>query len=381
MWDSSAEPGPMTWEQVRIRCGMTTKRAMRMTMRKMKRPKRLRTSIAGKPWSKGEQQRKRKKRVGRSALVRDSERSDRSTLPPRTLSRKAARSRAAKARQTAALASKSILKAKATRGDAALSGLSGEEEEDKVVSSLTATSQSTRLDPKIFESVFGSAASLQGNGSEISNRPTTAGELAEALKERRQVHRAEKERKNREGGVVRGRDGESMKRLRDGRTVVRSAAAPRIDLPGSHEDANPDRMTRHHEEREDILLPQPVSFRAGETRPAARSRAFLKRSLKLYSAEQAARKAVKERARKTNVKGTATPKKTTDDPLGMEDPAFLPGGEFYKGDKKLTGKRGKRGRAPVPKKDSAFGRSASSHAAFGRTANQGPALLFSASAF
>jgi hypothetical protein len=71
-------------------------------------------------------------------------------------------------------------------------------------------------------------------------------------------------------------------------------------------------------------------------RPDAKARAFLKRRLGMAAKAEAPAQKKK-------------PKKTTDDPLGLEDPAFMPGGEFYKG-KSLTGKRARGGGAKAKPK-------------------------------
>jgi hypothetical protein len=202
--------------------------------------------------------------------------------------------------------SKSKKQAKAFAAEGAL--------DDAAASSSAPSSSASRLDPALFASVFAAEKPLGG----ASSSAPTAKELEERRRAAREARREEREQLKRAGGVVRGRDGEPMKRLKDGRTVVRAL------VPLESEAAS------DGEER----LAAPTS---GPTaRPDAKARAFLKRRLGMAAKAEAPAQKKK-------------PKKTTDDPLGLEDPAFMPGGEFYKG-KSLTGKRARGGGAKAKPK-------------------------------
>ncbi|PWN25059.1 hypothetical protein BDZ90DRAFT_76271 [Jaminaea rosea] len=127
-------------------------------------------------------------------------------------------------------------------------------------SSPSSSSSAARLDPSLFHSYF--------------SQPPSASAPKSILKP-----------------ASKGRDGRPMRRLKDGRTVVRALAGQKED-----EDDETDKLARRRGER---FIGEKLGLRGaagGETTTTAG----------------------KARAEKRD----------EDDPLGLGDPAFLPGGEF-----------------------------------------------------
>lgn len=67
---------------------------------------------------------------------------------------------------------------------------------------------------------------------------------------------------------------------------------------------------------EETLAPPPP-LEATQMLPNARNRAFRKNKLGL-----------REKSREARVEGVKAPARTEEDPLGLQDPAFMKGGEF-----------------------------------------------------
>ncbi|PWN19229.1 hypothetical protein BCV69DRAFT_48069 [Microstroma glucosiphilum] len=215
----------------------------------------------------------------------------------------------------------------------------------------SSSSSSARLDPALFKAYFSSnAASTSNLKSSLKKTaplaPPTQAELREAREQRKAIKVAKRRREERRGGVVKGRDGLPMRRLGDGRTVVRS-----LDPAGRRAGAG---AGAHHEAAAKGLqeLPKelylPISSARGGAEEgdltnalaAQKSKRFLKRKLGTGSSPLTPTSSSSSATTLEKQKKAAT---SADDPLGLEDPAFLPGGEFAHL-ASLTGKKKKRGR-------------------------------------
>jgi len=147
-----------------------------------------------------------------------------------------------------------------------------------------------RLDPALFAAAFahtGDAAAREVLRGERATAPPAARRAAPA----------------------RGLDGRPMTRLHGERTIVRTLDD--ADAPSLSDDAD-----------------APLSYEAlGVQRPraAARERAYKKRKLGLRAKDVRASVLGPPRASKA----APTPRPDRDDPLGLHDPAFEKGGEFY----------------------------------------------------
>jgi len=176
---------------------------------------------------------------------------------------------------------------------------------------------SNRLDPSLFAEVFAKPVSAPRSILKKRSAEERADEVAKLQRERKQ-----RRKEQRAGGVVKGRDGLPMKRTEDG-TVLRALNA-----------SSANHKTRFDEEDaaepntplDELVRPDPLDPTI--SLPNAKARAFKKRSL-------AKKGASKSPAAKGS--GASKTQKSQDDPLGLNDPAFLPGGEFFhlinKGDK------------------------------------------------
>lgn len=153
-----------------------------------------------------------------------------------------------------------------------------EDDDDDEKHEDASESTATRLDPALFAAAFArhDAAARQ------------ALQPREAPKKKR---------------MARGRDGQPMMRVHGEQTLVRALAPEHdidvVDTPLEHTPLDP-----------------------GRALPTARERAYRKRKLGLRASDVGATAidGGKKRAEK--------PAKDASDPLGMNDPAFLPGGEF-----------------------------------------------------
>jgi hypothetical protein len=103
-------------------------------------------------------------------------------------------------------------------------------------------------------------------------------------------------------GMAKGQDGQPMKRLKDGKTIVRVLEKDQREAKGGME--------------ETLAPPPPIA--PSQVLPNAKIRAFKKQRLGLKGTANGTKDKV------------STPKslRTEEDPLGLEDPAFLKGGEF-----------------------------------------------------
>ncbi|CAO1622710.1 unnamed protein product [Parajaminaea phylloscopi] len=255
---------------------------------------------------------------------------------------------------------------------------------------MPSTSSSQRLDPSLFQAYFAKPteeASWRGilktsSSASTSSTPAEEAALAREIRLARKQARLEaKRRKERRGGVVLGRDGMPMKRVQDGRTVVRSLASS--SQPSSAKSTG-SAIT----DGADQLIQRESALRQAAEKSSARgvdeadrlstskSNSFVKRKLGLKgqrAAPTAASQGGKKKARSND----------DDDPLGLGDPAFLPGGEFAHL-ANLTGKGKKRKRGAGPgarnnaKDKSAFRDDALRTSALPR-GSQRPALAFARS--
>ena len=196
------------------------------------------------------------------------------------------------------------------------------------------------------------------------------GKGAKAAEERRlaaleeaRVRAAEKrKRQDRRDGIVRGHDGRPMKRLADGRTVVRALDG----TIGSSTGAAGHKRTFDggDDEEEDALKPveleeAPLDATAADvdplqSKPNAHARAFLKSRLRRKGgviespAGTSASLAEEAKRKRRAANKTSGPKKTYDDPLGLEDPFLMKGGAYAKegGTKRLKGAASPHERGP-----------------------------------
>lgn len=184
----------------------------------------------------------------------------------------------------------------------------------------------SRLDPSLFAEVFSKPVSARK--SILKKR--TAEEEADQVA-RLQAEKKKRRKEQRSGGVVLGRDGLPMKRAEDG-TILRALdSAPgrkktNFDAPDAEEpDAPLDAVVR------------PTPLDPTISLPNAKARAYKKRHLEKKGMGQS--KAQTATASKAS-------QKSEDDPLGLNDPAFLPGGEYYHLVNKKKDTRGKTAGTP-----------------------------------
>ena len=226
--------------------------------------------------------------------------------------------------------------------------------------SAPAAGSSTRLDPSLFAKAFARQAALaaeddaqKGKGKQIksalknaadkSGQPSNKSDSAEA--KRRAAKRQQV--KDRREGIVRGNDGRPMKRLEDGRTVVRAlpvsarATKTTFDDEGDAEGAEAEEAGA----QEDGVAYADEAFDTLQARPNATARAFIKRNFKrkggVLHDSLAEEQAAAAKRKKANKRG---PQRTYDDPLGLEDPFLMKGGAYASeaGHQSLTGKPGRK---------------------------------------
>lgn len=228
-----------------------------------------------------------------------------------------AQEKAEKAKRRAAGRKKVEKKNKKEAAQDASEGMTGaKDEEDLAQSSSEArdaasdaeAGPSNRLDPSLFAEVFSRPISTPRSILKRRSADQEADELARLQKERKL-----KRKKQRAGGVVRGRDGMPMKMTSEG-TVLRA-----LNTSSNHRSSFEDPQDTQIEEPLDELK-KPTPLDPSLSLPNAKARAFKKRTLSKKGASKAS----------TSTKGSnAKPQKNEDDPLGLNDPAFMPGGEFY----------------------------------------------------
>lgn len=197
---------------------------------------------------------------------------------------------------------------------------------------------SNRLDPSLFAEVFAQPVSAPKSILKKRSAEERADEVAKLQRERKQ-----RRKEQRVGGVVKGRDGLPMKRAEDG-TILRALTTS--NKPSARSSSHKTSFDDEDEEQPDEPLDEvvrPTQLDRSASLPNAKARAFLKRNLE--------RKRTGSRTA-ASAKGAdaAKKQKNEDDPLGLNDPAFLPGGEFYhlvnKGDKARAAKQNRKESAP-----------------------------------
>ncbi|KAK0520008.1 hypothetical protein OC835_007346 [Tilletia horrida] len=230
-----------------------------------------------------------------------------------------------------------------------------------------APSKKGRLDPALFAAAFAPKSEATSSASE--------GQFTRlnAAQQKRQTRGSASKGK----GLLKGRDGLPMTKLKDGRTTVRSLQSKprRSDESQSRSNDAPD------EDAEAVERPD-----ANLSMPTAKARAFSKKVLGLRASDVAA-SANGGKKQKGKAKDKTKPKRTDDDPLGLEDPLFMNlDGKSKKGKKRestLTGRRargserGSSGAASSSRsgRRGEGGRQAVSSSALGGRSS-GPALLF-----
>lgn len=165
-------------------------------------------------------------------------------------------------------------------------------------------SASKRLDPSLFAASFSQRASASSSSSSSSSQKATELSTSQAERLRQQIEA--KRKAKRKGGIVQGRDGRPMRRLNDGQTVVRvlESSKARIDDEKKEEST-----------KEETLL-APTLLPAAQALPSAKASKFKRQKLGL-----------KEKSDNHTDKAKKTIK-SAEDPLGLQDPAFMQGGEF-----------------------------------------------------
>lgn len=186
---------------------------------------------------------------------------------------------------------------------------------------------SNRLDPSLFAEVFSKPASAPKSILRKRSVEERADEVARLQRERKQ-----RRKEQRAGGVVKGRDGMPMKRAPDG-TVLRALNTSSSKHKTTFDDEDAEEP---QEPLETLVRPEPLD--PSVSLPNAKARAFKKSRL------------THKRSKVSKAAAPAKKRKNEDDPLGLNDPAFLPGGEFYhlvnKGDKAKGAKPNQKPSAP-----------------------------------
>lgn len=178
---------------------------------------------------------------------------------------------------------------------------------------LTAVS-ATRLDPALFAASF-SEPVKRDHGDAFGDASTSSSRL-DAAKQKRQAKRR--------GGIVKGRDGQPMVRLDDGRTTVRVLDKPKV----ARFDEDDQRNTSAAVEP---VLERPAEFDASQSLPTAKARKYKKRKLGLTGTQDSAGsapQALRSKPGKGIKRGKKADKRSDEDPLGLQDPAFMQGGEM-----------------------------------------------------
>ncbi|KAK0550438.1 putative cation-transporting ATPase 1 [Tilletia horrida] len=159
-------------------------------------------------------------------------------------------------------------------------------------------SKKGRLDPALFAEAFSKKSSAAPPPTKMLTRQGSS--------ERQRQTRSSTAAKSK--SLVKGRDGQPMKRLPDGRTVVRAirtTLTPSTSSKAADEDSEPI-------EQPDVNL----------SRPNAKARAFTKKALGFRPSDVADSKKDNKKDKKDKDK-PKKPVRTEDDPLGLEDPLFM----------------------------------------------------------
>lgn len=209
-----------------------------------------------------------------------------------------------------------------------------------------------RLDPALFEQAFARQAALYAHEesgdkplkSALRKRDAAAPSKAQATgqdeAELAAKERAARRRKaqDRRDGIVRGNDGRPMKRLDDGRTVVRALSTRKTTFDDEDDEGNSALKAGPVEQAPELEALDPL-----QAKPNAHARAFLKRKLLARGGVQGsgARGGGAAAAKSTSASKAEQPAKTYDDPLGLEDPFLMKGGQYASENghrKRLVGK-------------------------------------------
>lgn len=194
-----------------------------------------------------------------------------------------------------------------------------EDDEAEEETAAAAPSNPNRLDPALFASAFArkgdarAAAILRGQGQAQGQ-----GNVDKAA-EKRAARKEARRRKVRKGGVVQGRDGMPMRRLKDGRTIVRALESTPSSTVSAPASAGAEQFV-------EPALPY-VPLDPSLSLPNKRARAFKKRRLQLQRSTSSSGTSSSSSSSSANKKAKAATK-NWDDPLGLADPEFMPGGKF-----------------------------------------------------
>lgn len=162
------------------------------------------------------------------------------------------------------------------------------------------TSSAQRLDPALFAASFSKPAF-----ADSTSKPSNEEEAKERVRQKAR----------RKDGIVKDKDGNPIKRLKDGRTTVRVLEKRKFD------DSSIERI-------EDVVK-RPESVDSSQSLPTAKARRFKKEKLGLKGTQAtipSTSRALKPKS--DDQKGKSKKKRSEEDPLGLEDPAFEKGGEM-----------------------------------------------------
>lgn len=166
--------------------------------------------------------------------------------------------------------------------------------EEASTSTAVATSSTSHiLDPSLFAASFAKKDTNDSTSKGKAAKATLSNASSSKLPTKKQF------------GLGKCRDGQPMKKLKDGRTIVRV-------LPKQPKKIDLQKVDDHALEE---TLFRPSALDSSEVVPNAKIRSFKKQKLGL-----------KERKLEPAVKGNNS--RLEEDPLGLEDPAFMKGGEL-----------------------------------------------------
>ena len=175
--------------------------------------------------------------------------------------------------------------------------------EREIATAEGSASSAQRLDPALFAASF--------------SKPAFANSTSTASHDEEEGHTKEQSRQRgkRKGGIIKDKNGESIRRLNDGRTTVRVLEKRKFEDPSM--------------ERIEEVVKRPESVDSSQSLPTAKARRFKKDRLGLKGTQDSipsTSRALKPKS--DDLKGKSKKKKSAEDPLGLEDPAFQKGGEM-----------------------------------------------------
>lgn len=174
--------------------------------------------------------------------------------------------------------------------------------ERDTVNAEGSASSAQRLDPALFAASFSKPAFADSTSTPSNHEEGRTKESA-------------RQKAKRKAGIVKDKDGQSIRKLKDGRTTVRVLEKRKFD------DQSVERI-------EDIVR-RPEAVDSSQSLPTAKAKKFKKDRLGLNGTQgsiPSTSRALKPKS--DDQKGKSKKKKSAEDPLGLEDPAFEKGGEM-----------------------------------------------------